>query len=136
MISSFQQITIHNQEITKSTPSILPHTDTKIAIVAHVFYIDLWSEIATYLNGLNLSYNIFVSVPETMSEDEIKKIFNTHPHANVYMTENRGRDVLPFLQLMSIMHPDSYQYICKLHTKKQAIAHWDKRGENFSILIY
>jgi len=118
LISSFQQITILNQEIAKNTPAILPHTDTKIAIVAHVFYIDLWSEIATYLHGLNLAYDIFVSVPETMSEDEIKKIFDTHPHAKVYMTENRGRDVLPFLQVMSIMHPDSYQYICKLHTKK------------------
>jgi len=118
LISSFTQITIRNQEITKNIPTILPHTDTKIAIIAHVFYIDLWSEIATYLNGLDISYDIFVSVPETMSENEIKEIYKTHPHAKVYMTENRGRDVLPFFQLMSIIHPDSYHYICKLHTKK------------------
>lgn len=114
----FQHIHFNNETIIKSTPQKLLPTQTKIAVVVHIFYIDLWVEIANYLNTLVLDYDLFVSIPHTMPEDEIKKIFYTHPKANIYMTENRGRDVLPFLQIMSIIDPNSYQYICKLHTKK------------------
>jgi glycosyltransferase involved in cell wall biosynthesis len=34
------------------------------------------------------------------------------------MVENRGRDVLPFLQVLNLIGTQNYTYLCKLHTKK------------------
>ncbi len=104
--------------IHKTAPSRIEKSQKKVAIVAHVFYIDIWQEIAEYLHQLSIPYDLFVTLPEGMDESEALKIFNTHPHAFVYMAENRGRDVLPFLQVINIIPEDSYPYICKLHTKK------------------
>jgi GT2 family glycosyltransferase len=114
----FQQLTVVNHAIVKIAPVTLEISSKKIAIIAHVFYIDLWKEIADYLDALTIPYDIFVTVPEGMKESDTLKIFSTHPEAFVYMTQNKGRDVLPFLHVMGIIPESSYTYVCKLHTKK------------------
>jgi GT2 family glycosyltransferase/glycosyltransferase involved in cell wall biosynthesis len=114
----FQKLTYIDNNIIKIDPHILSKSEKKIAIVVHVFYIDLWDEISSYLNQLDANYDMYVTVPETMSEEDISKIFFKKKDINIYMVENRGRDVLPFLQVMSIIPEKNYAYICKLHTKK------------------
>jgi len=114
----FQQLTSINSRIVKVTPQAPKPSKTKVAIIAHIFYIDLWSEINEYLQSLEINYDLFITVPNIMQNEDIQKIFDTHSDAHIYMTENKGRDVLPFLQIMSIIPKDSYLFICKLHTKK------------------
>jgi len=116
--NSFQQLASVNNKILKATPLTPKVSETKIAIIVHIFYIDLWSEINEYLQTLDIRYNLFITVPDIMKDKDIQKIFDTHSDAYVYMTENKGRDVLPFLQIMSIIPKGSYSFICKLHTKK------------------
>jgi GT2 family glycosyltransferase len=130
---SFQKLTLSNEGVVKSTPSILAPSTKKIAIVVHVFYIDLWHEISHYLQQLTEPYDLFVTLPEGMPEKDILKIFQTNADAFVYMTENRGRDVLPFLQILSIIPKESHPYICKLHTKKTGAS---PLGESWRKLLY
>ena len=130
---SFQKLTATHDTIVKSTPTLLSASSKKIAIVAHVFYIDLWHEISHYLQKLTEPYDLFVTVPESMPDKDILKIFQTNADALVYMTENRGRDVLPFLQIMSIIPEESHAYICKLHTKKTGAS---PLGESWRKLLY
>ncbi|NPA65798.1 MAG: glycosyltransferase [Epsilonproteobacteria bacterium] len=111
---------LQNDNGTIVPSSTLEPTPTKneIAIIFHVYYIDVWEEVQSYLNNIKTPYDLYVNVPENMPEEDIKKIFALQPQVNLYRSENRGRDVLPFLQIMHIIGLERYKYICKLHTKK------------------
>ncbi|AKK20465.1 hypothetical protein HUT03_04280 [Candidatus Liberibacter africanus] len=89
----------------------------KIAIVVHIYYFDLWAEIANLLSNLNFSFDLHVTlVDESASiKLEILKIF---PDAQIHMMENCGRDVLPFLILLETEKLSCYDYICKIHGKR------------------
>lgn len=46
------------------------------------------------------------------------KIRGVYPAATVYLVENRGRDILPFVRVFSKVQQMGYEAICKLHGKK------------------
>ncbi|MFV0256697.1 rhamnan synthesis F family protein [Candidatus Liberibacter solanacearum] len=90
---------------------------SRIAIVIHIYYADLWAEIANLLSGLNFSFDLHITlVTEIASiKSEILKRF---PNAHIYVMENYGRDIRPFLKLLEGGKLDSYDYVCKIHGKK------------------
>ncbi|AMC13389.1 hypothetical protein RL73_05110 [Liberibacter crescens] len=89
--------------------------DFKIAIVVHIYYVDLWTEIANLLSGLNLNFDLFITTIDKNLKEEILCRF---PHSYVHIIENIGRDVRPFLILLENGYLDNYKYICKIHGKK------------------
>jgi GT2 family glycosyltransferase len=100
-------------------PAVAPEkSNAEIAIVFHVFYIDVWEEVQSYLNNISIPYDLYVTVPQHMDENSLEKIFALQPQVHLFRCENRGRDVLPFLLVMDCIGIDRYKYICKLHTKK------------------
>ena len=130
MLYPIQQLLYADHAITKVKPTTMQASEKNIAIVIHIFYIDVWQEIKNYLTCLDIDYDLFITIPENTPDEHIIEIFKETPHIHLYMTENRGRDVLPFLQIMQIIGTDSYKYICKMHTKKtgdSALGHvWRK----------
>lgn len=112
------QLRLENNTLIETAPSKPLSPSAKTAIVAHLYYLDVWEEIRAYLEKLEIAYDLYATVPETIRDEEAHKILTEHPDITLYKTENRGRDVLPFLQVMSIIGTDSYPYICKIHTKK------------------
>ena len=115
---TIHELTYSEGTLSKNKPSELTQTRERVAIVVHIFYIDIWEEILTYLQQLTISYDLYITVPEGLKEKDIIDIFHAMPNAHLYMVENRGRDVLPFLQILNIIGTHNYEYICKLHTKK------------------
>ena len=113
----FREVKYNNGKIEKQSATTVEPT-AEIAIIAHVYYLDLWREIYGYLKELTTPYNLFITVPEHIGLEDLKQLFLDEPNITIYMTQNRGRDVLPFLQTLSHIGIDSYKYICKLHTKK------------------
>ena len=113
-----KQLLYTKNEISKIVPLNPKVTQDKIAIVIHVFYMDIWAELLVYLKALEIPYDLYITVPENMSEDDIKYLMKDNPSIIVYMVENKGRDVLPFLQVIDIIGTNTYKYICKIHTKK------------------
>ncbi len=111
----------YSGEVFRIDPSeFLPLEDMKIAVHAHVFYIDLFEEICRYLNNIPVKYTLLVSV--TRSEDkkiilEKVKTLACLDHVEVRVVENRGRDIAPFLVEFG---PSlrKFDYICHIHTKK------------------
>ena len=87
------------------------------AVILHLFYVELWEEIAGYLENMAGDFDLFVSIPQgsTFQREEITAKF---PRAFVYECPNRGRDIAPFLKIFSEIEPLHYKYICKIHTKK------------------
>ena len=87
------------------------------AIVAHVYYDDTWPEIANVLKRLTIPFDLIVTT--VAGRDSLAAaVVREFPDAEVVVTENRGRDVRPFLELLEAGRLDRYRYVCKIHGKK------------------
>ncbi len=117
-----QQLIYTDHKLTKQAPLNIAPSQNHVAMVIHVFYSDIWrEELLPYLSHIKTTkFDLYITVPKCMSDAEIINIIKEYPTATLYQTENRGRDVLPFLQVMNIIGTKTYDYICKLHTKKSA----------------
>jgi len=88
-----------------------------IAVVLHLFYIDLFEEIRTHLDFLGSDFDLYISVPEDKANFS-KKIRDYYPDACILFVENRGRDLAPFLEFLKIILPLDYELLLKIHTKE------------------
>ena len=90
------------------------------AVVAHIYYPELWDEFADRLARLEIDHDLFVTLTWRGDETEAlaARIRAGFPRAHVQMLENRGRDILPFLELINAGALDGYRAVCKIHTKK------------------
>lgn len=94
--------------------------NARIAIVIHVYYIDLFEEIVSYLKNIPFKYSLMISVCDEEHQTEIEKnIKNLEylEYAYVRVVENRGRDIAPMLVDFA-SHIKNFDYICHIHTKK------------------
>lgn len=102
-------------ECLKNTNSV---KNNEIAVVLHIHYTDVWGEIKTYLQNLDLfGFDLFVTIT-SQSGDIIRKIRSCYPMASIKLVENRGRDILPFINQLREIKGLNYKYICKIHSKK------------------
>jgi hypothetical protein len=107
--------------IERDGPSVASSAGTTpaSAVVAHVYYEDTWPDIAGVLNRLNEPFDLIVTtVPGR--ERLVETIKREFPEAEVIVTENRGRDIRPFLELLENGRLDRYRYVCKIHGKKSS----------------
>lgn len=89
-----------------------------IAVVVHVYYIDVWPTIAAHLSNLKQSFDLIVTIsaPDYISARE--QIISKFPNAWILRFPNHGRDVFPFVYLVNCGLLGKYDLVCKLHTKK------------------
>lgn len=87
------------------------------AVVVHIYYPDVWEEMEGYLQKLQGKFDLFVSIPTDVNWDA-ERILKKYPEAYVYRCQNRGRDMAPFLKILSILIELEYEFGLKLHTKK------------------
>ncbi|MFZ3145933.1 rhamnan synthesis F family protein [Methanothrix sp.] len=95
-------------------------SNCKIAVVVHVFYVDLFKEICSFLNNIPVRYSLFISIN---NEEDRPIIFEEAQHlllaefVSIKLVPNRGRDIAPFLVDFAD-HVGGFDYICHIHTKK------------------
>ena len=91
-----------------------------IAVVVHVFYHDLWEEIADRIAASGIPCDLWVTITDKGAETDalVPRILARFPNARTLRYPNRGRDVLPFVHLVNAGALDGYAAICKLHTKR------------------
>ena len=110
----------HNKENQKKFPlyGIKRNPKTKIAVVLHLYYSDMWKLFEKNLKQLDgLDYDLFVTI--SSKNIHIKSdILKFKESANVIIVPNRGRDVLPFMHLSKRLYDNGYEYVLKLHSKK------------------
>lgn len=122
-IRSFRQTlqieTQYKQTNTKLQREINRSDSTITAVVVHLYYTESWDLISSGLQKLTVPFDLFVSLPAAKLDfsAEIKK---TYPQAYIYEVPNRGRDVLPFVKLATILDDKGYQNVLKLHSKKSS----------------
>ncbi|MDX2345900.1 MAG: rhamnan synthesis F family protein, partial [Legionella sp.] len=91
--------------------------DTKIAVIVHLYYLDLLEEILNYLKNIQEPFDLYITTP---FEADIRHIFNIldahNQSVTIMLIENRGRDIAPFIALYQSELLSSYSAILKLHS--------------------
>ena len=91
-----------------------------IAVIVHLYCIELWEELKLSILSISHEYELYISIPENEEIDISKEILQEFPSAKIYKLENKGRDILPFLQIFKEIEPLGYKLILKLHSKKSS----------------
>jgi lipopolysaccharide biosynthesis protein len=92
---------------------------TSLAIIIHAFYGDILQEMLENIGNQGIEgYKLFVTCPNE-KVDEIQLVLkNCSINYDLIPTENRGRDVLPFIRISQMAIDQGFNLILKLHTKK------------------
>lgn len=91
----------------------------ELAIVVHLYHVELAEEISTYLNNVLAPVDVFVSVKNVQDYYEAKRVFDECGRkVFLYVHENIGRDVGPFMSLLNSGLLSRYLCVCKIHSKK------------------
>ena len=88
-----------------------------VAVVAHVFYPALWSELSSAISRISESFDLFVSLSCADDGTLRTRILADYPRAHIFDFPNHGRDILPFLSFAGSGVLFKYDLICKVHTK-------------------
>lgn len=110
----------------------LPRVEgVRVAVVIHLYYLDLLDELLVYLRHFAEPFDMYVTTP--FERDVVSIIDQASSIANsitVHVSENRGRDIGPFLSLYLKGFLDGYVAVLKLHSKKSRYSasgdHWRK----------
>ena len=87
----------------------------KIAVIIHVGNINIFKEIVNdYPRFFNGSYDLYISCNNQEDYNTIKLMF---PKATLFLFENKGMDIGPFLKIIKYIGNYDYDYYIKLHTK-------------------
>ena len=91
-----------------------------VFVQAHVFYIDLIDDIVNKTNNIPVPFDLFITTNTEEKKTKIQNFLNINSKAKnfeILITENKGRDVIPFLiQIKDKIR--NYKYFCHIHTKK------------------
>ncbi len=96
--------------ISAKTPSI--------AVICHLYYVDLWSELAYYIKNIPFRFDLFVSLSGDHIENKKALVLDDFPFARIKTLENVGRDVYPFHIFIKEIHDEGYELFCKIHSKR------------------
>lgn len=145
-----QLILDHMSDISLPTPpylldrkvlqkSSIDYSNTKkVAVHLHTFYVDLLEEFLKQFESFHFDYDLFLTTDTESKKLEIQKILDDMgKQAQIFLTGNRGRDIIPMLKLKKEL--SSYDYIGHFHTKKSPeYPYWvgdSWRNELFHMLI-
>ena len=102
----------------QSTPTHQLALTPKIAVVAHVYYPELWPEIAQRLTAISHPFDLYITTTTEQAPLVRPAITERFPQAHITVQPNLGMDLLPFLSLIPELIEQGYTAVCKLHTKK------------------
>lgn len=115
----------------------------KIAVLLHLFYIDLWSEIQAKLSFISEPFDLYVNLVEDSGDysNLIKmkrKIELQFPTAKVFISDNRGLDIGGTLTLIKYILNAKLEYdlILKIHGKKSIHSATAKIGTTWRNELY
>ncbi len=109
----------YEAEVTeKMYPAKAVSKKNNVAVILHLHYLDMWEEIAGYLSNFGeYGFDLYISVTET-SNQIVDKILKKYPSATIFLFENRGRDIYPFIRILKKIIDLDYTAVCKIHSKK------------------
>ena len=92
----------------------------KIAIQVHLIYEDLIEDIINKTNNIPVKFDLFISTIDLEMYNNLQNSIKNYSRANhleILIVENKGRDILPFLNQIRKRFTH-YKYLCHIHSKK------------------
>lgn len=96
-----------------------------LAVVMHCHYLELVPDLIARLRDFGAVADLILT---TTSEFELPAVPDNVTSVRVYRVPNRGRDLLPLVSLANEGVLDSYDVICKAHTKRSV---WRRESPRF-----
>ena len=91
----------------------------KAAVILHVYYPELLGEFVETLGNLPQPFDLFVTTPRPEAAEPYRALLpQTVRNFRLIKTENRGRDIGPWLDAMTPEEHLGYDAVFKLHTKR------------------
>ncbi len=89
----------------------------KLAVHLHLYYTEQLPQILKYLRNLTkIEHDLFVTIVND-DQNVITQLKAFNPQAKIWVVENRGYDIGPFIDFLHHINLADYEYILKLHTK-------------------
>jgi hypothetical protein len=113
-----RKVLAHYDNIQKDLSRCTNNANKKLAVVLHLYYVDLWPYFVEKLETLNRDdYDLFISLPvdKSVFKKDIEAEFS---NARIFLVPNRGRDVLPFVMIAKNLKELGYSKVLKIHSKK------------------
>lgn len=102
----------------------------KIAVCIHLYYVELWEEISSYLDHFeNIPYDLYITIPRE-NKPFVPTLKRQYPNSQVIITKNVGFDIYPFLCFLHEIDLAEYDLIFKLHSKKNIPGDFVRNGVN------
>lgn len=100
-----------------TTMNTLGKYKERALIHVHIYYEDMWNELARCVDNVCIPYELFVTLSrETPALQQA--ISGRYPNAHIRVMPNRGYDVAPFIEILNRVNLDEYAYVIKLHSKR------------------
>lgn len=96
------------------------HDELKVAIVIHAFHMETFDEILDLVRALPARHKLFVTTVPGREADARLRLEASGRDFALQVTENRGRDVLPFLRIFPAVCAEGFDLVVKVHTKKSS----------------
>jgi len=103
---------------------------TDVAVHAHIYYLDLVSEMLSYLANIPVKFHLYVTTDTLEKAKLIEDVFANMENVlglEVVVSENRGRDILPMLVTLGDKLAQ-HEIVLHIHTKRSphnsAFAGW------------
>jgi hypothetical protein len=102
--------------------TIKENRNTKIAVHLHLFYEKLWPEIKHYLKNLSCyQFDLYITTPKTLSSTTVNDILECNKKTKIWIVENRGFDLGPFIYFLHRIDLQKYDLLFKIHTKRDVV---------------
>jgi lipopolysaccharide biosynthesis protein len=89
----------------------------RVAVVVHVYYPELWSELAERIHRIPVPVDLVVTLTQGRSEGLADRIVAEFPDVVFEVLPNRGRDMWPFVHVLELGLVGDHDAVLKLHTK-------------------
>jgi lipopolysaccharide biosynthesis protein len=118
--STVNEVLNDAKQLNKFAVTVKAKKQSDSVVVAHIFYEDLVDEICDEIIAAKKykKLDVAISIPNSFSLSAVKRLVKRLKPVKLVVSENRGRDVWPFLQTLTALKDMGYQYGCKIHSKK------------------
>lgn len=90
----------------------------RVLVVAHVFYPEIWPDLARRIRLIPVPYDVVVTLVEGASAGLLDQIVAEFPGVVIETLPNRGRDMWPLARVTELGLVGDYDAVLKLHTKR------------------
>lgn len=101
-----------------SVPLTPSPASARTAVVIHLYYEDTWNDIKQTLSAIQEPFDLIVTTTAEKHATVNTSVKVQYPGAEIYVVENRGRDIRPFMAVLPLLLHRTYNAVLKLHSKK------------------